>query len=82
MRECISYSQREVLHNILIEIGVPMNLVRLIKMCFNAICSKIDTINNTEDITDTSKEAGLELNADKTEYMSLFVNRIQGKFMS
>jgi hypothetical protein len=27
--------RREVLYNILIEFGVPMNLVRLIKMCFN-----------------------------------------------
>jgi hypothetical protein len=28
--------RREVLYNILIEFGVPMKLVRLIKMCLNA----------------------------------------------
>jgi hypothetical protein len=27
--------RREVLHNILVEFGVPMKLVRLIKMCLN-----------------------------------------------
>ena len=27
--------RREVLHNILIEFGIPMKLVRLIKMCLN-----------------------------------------------
>jgi hypothetical protein len=29
--------RREVLYNILIEFGVPMRLVRLIKMCLNKI---------------------------------------------
>jgi hypothetical protein len=29
--------RREVLYNILIEFGAPMNLVRLIKMCLNEI---------------------------------------------
>jgi sorting nexin-29 len=32
---------REVLYNILIEFGIPMKLVRLIKMCVNVTCSKI-----------------------------------------
>jgi hypothetical protein len=51
MRQYISYSQefkeayhsvrREVLYNILIEFGIPMKLVRLIKMYFNEICSKV-----------------------------------------
>jgi hypothetical protein len=42
MRQCISAFKeaydsvrREVLYNILIEFGVPMELVRLIKMCLN-----------------------------------------------
>jgi hypothetical protein len=30
----------KVLYNILIEVGVPMKLVRLIKMCLNQTCSK------------------------------------------
>jgi hypothetical protein len=33
--------RREVLYNILIELGVPMKLVRLIKMCFNETYSKV-----------------------------------------
>jgi hypothetical protein len=33
--------KREVLCNILLEFGVPKDLVRLIKMCLNETCSKI-----------------------------------------
>jgi hypothetical protein len=33
--------RREVLHNILIEFGVPMKLVRWIKMCLNEMYSKV-----------------------------------------
>jgi len=32
--------RREVLHNILIDFGIPMKLVRLIKMCLNETYSK------------------------------------------
>jgi hypothetical protein len=32
---------REVLYSIVIEIGVPMKLVRLVKMCLNEIYGKI-----------------------------------------
>jgi hypothetical protein len=31
----------EVLYNILIEFGLPMKLVRLIKVCLNETCSKV-----------------------------------------
>jgi hypothetical protein len=34
-------TKREVLHNILIEFGIPLNLVRLIKMCLNETYSRV-----------------------------------------
>jgi hypothetical protein len=33
--------RREVLHDILIDTGIPMKLVRLIKMCLNETYSKV-----------------------------------------
>jgi hypothetical protein len=33
--------RREVLYNILIEIGMPMKLVRLIKLCLKETCNRV-----------------------------------------
>jgi hypothetical protein len=35
--------RREVLYNILIEFGIPLKVVRLIKMCLNETYSKVRT---------------------------------------
>jgi hypothetical protein len=69
---------REVLYNILIEFGVPMKVVRLIKICLREthikICVGKHVINNfpiqnTETLIDGSREVGLEVNAEKTKYI-------------
>jgi hypothetical protein len=41
--------RRKVLYNILIEFGVPMKLVRLIKMCLNETYSKVCIGKNLSD---------------------------------
>jgi len=41
IKEAYDSVRREVLYNILIECGIPMKLVRLIKMCLNETYSRI-----------------------------------------
>jgi hypothetical protein len=41
---------REVLYNILIEFGISMKLVRLIKMCLNETCSTVRVSRHFTDI--------------------------------
>jgi hypothetical protein len=42
--------RREVLYSILIEFGVPMKLVRLIKMCLNETSSKVSVGKHLSDV--------------------------------
>jgi len=41
--------RREVLYKILIEFGIPMKLLRLIKMCLNETCSRVRVGKNVSD---------------------------------
>jgi hypothetical protein len=41
LKKAYDSMRREVLHNILIEFGIPMKLVRLIKICLNGTYSKV-----------------------------------------
>jgi len=42
--------RREVLYNILIESGIPMKLIRLIKMCLPAMYSRVQVGKNLSDM--------------------------------
>jgi len=42
--------RREVLHNVLIEFGIPMKLLRLIKMCLTETCSRVRVGKNLSDM--------------------------------
>ena len=42
--------RREVLYNILIDCGVPMKPVRLIKICLNETCSRVQVGKHFSDI--------------------------------
>jgi len=42
--------RREVLYNILIEFSIPLKLVRLIKMCLNETCSRVQEGKHLSDV--------------------------------
>ena len=43
--------RREVSYNILIKFDIPMKLIRLIKMCLNASCSRVRVGNHLSDMS-------------------------------
>jgi len=42
--------RKEVLYNILIQFGIPMQLVRLLQMCLNGTCSKVRVDKHLSDM--------------------------------
>ena len=48
-REAYDSVRREVLHNILIDFGIPMKLIRLIKMCLTETYSRVRLSKNLSD---------------------------------
>jgi hypothetical protein len=42
--------RREVLYNVLVEFGIPMKLVRLIKMCLKETYSKVRIVKHLFDM--------------------------------
>jgi hypothetical protein len=49
-------SKREVLHNILLQFGIPKKLVRLIKMCLNETYSKFHASKYLSDTLPTQND--------------------------
>jgi hypothetical protein len=56
-------------------VGLKLNGTHQLLVCaddFNLLRYNMDTIKqNTDSLTDTSKEVGLEVNTEKTKYMLL-----------
>jgi hypothetical protein len=49
VKKAYDSERREVLYNTLIEFGVPMKLVSLIKMCLNETYSKVRIVKHLSD---------------------------------
>jgi hypothetical protein len=49
LKKAYDLVKREVLYSILLEFGIPKNLVRLIKICLNETCSKVHVVKLLSD---------------------------------
>ena len=45
-KEACNSVRREVLYNTVVEFGIPVKLVRLIKVCLNEICSRVNRLSD------------------------------------
>ena len=50
-KEAYDSVRKEVLYNILIEFGIPMKLVKLIKMCLTETYSRVRVGKNLSDVS-------------------------------
>jgi len=64
----------QVLYNILIEFGILMKLVRLIKMCLNETFSRVRVGKNLSDILPLTFFLLKQVWKEETLYLQLFFN--------
>ena len=53
--------RRDVLYNILIDFGIPIKLVRLMKMCLNESYSRVQVGKHLSDVFPTKNDLDLEV---------------------
>jgi len=46
LKEAYDSVRRKILYNIVVEFGIPIKLARLIKLCLNEICSRVNRLSD------------------------------------